>query len=244
MNMDRPPISRKIGLFKADRRAALAIAILALVLAAWRFMAENPQHNPWAPLDLRDPVGWATASKLSSLRDDPALCRAVLTRSEIAFEALPPSGEGACARSDRTLLTAYPFAGRQPATTCAVGAGLDLWMERSVRPAAEEVLGSKIVSVQHYGAYSCRRLYGRDDGPWSEHATGNAIDISGFVLADGRQISLLADWEGDADRSAFLKRIRDEACDIFGTVLSPDYNEQHRDHFHLDQAARSWSTCR
>ena len=54
---------------------------------------------------------------------------------------------------------------------------------------------------------------------------------------------MLRDWGGEGaegDEAAFLRRVRDGACGIFGTVLSPDYNEAHRDHLHLDQAARGW----
>jgi hypothetical protein len=63
------------------------------------------------------------------------------------------------------------------------------------------------------------------------------------VLEDGRRISVLGDWgdeEEEDDEAVFLHRVRDGACGIFGTVLSPDYNEAHRDHLHLDQAARGW----
>ena len=43
----------------------------------------------------------------------------------------------------------------------------------------------------------------------------------------------------------FLRRARDEACTVFGTVLSPDYNAAHADHLHLDQAARGFGgVCR
>ena len=88
-------------------------------------------------------------------------------------------------------------------------------------------------------------MYGRDDGPWSEHATGNAIDIAGFELKDGRVISILQDWDGEEARARFLRVARDEACDLFGTVLSPDYNAAHRDHFHLDQQDRAFGgACR
>ena len=31
-----------------------------------------------------------------------------------------------------------------------------------------------------------------------------------------------------------LRRIRDDACRIFGTTLSPDYNAVHHDHLHLE----------
>lgn len=237
-------ISRKVGKFTLDRRILASLITLSLALAGWQFLSENPQHNPWAPLDLRDPVGWATQSKLSALRSDPAPCRAVLSRSNVTFSALQPIGEGTCARPDRTVLTGIAFTPQQPAMTCPVAAGLSLWIERSVNPAAKEIIGQEIRSIIHMGTYSCRRMYNDADAPWSEHATGNAIDIAGFILADGSRVSILDHWEGGGDKALFLRRIRDEACPIFGTVLSPEYNAAHRDHFHFDQAGRAWETCR
>jgi hypothetical protein len=41
--------------------------------------------------------------------------------------------------------------------------------------------------------------------------------------------------------------VRNGACQLFATVLSPDYNEAHRDHLHFDQAERGamgWRGCR
>ena len=217
----------------------------ALLLAARGWLEEHPQHNPWAPLDLRDPPGWATQRKLAALQRDPAECRAVLDRSGIAFFALPAAGEGACRREDRTVLGETRLAPGAPAATCAVDAALVLWLRQGVQPAAEALLGSPVARIEHFGAYSCRRLYGRDEGPWSEHATGNAIDIAAFVLEDGRRISVVRDWTDDGPEAAFLRRARDEACEVFGTVLSPDYNAAHADHLHFDQAARGFGgVCR
>lgn len=217
----------------------------ALFLAGRGWLEEHPQHNPWAPLDLRDPPGWATQRKLAALRRDPAECRAVLERSAIAFTTLPAAGEGACRREDRTVLGEAPLAPGAPAATCAVDAALLLWLRQGVEPAAEALLGSPVMRVEHFGAYSCRRLYGREEGPWSEHATGNAIDIAAFILADGRRISVVRDWAGDDAEAAFLRRARDDACEVFGTVLSPDYNAAHADHLHFDQAARGFGgVCR
>ena len=222
--------------------ALLLLAAAALAVKGW--LDAHPEHNPWAPLDLREPPGWATERKLAALRSDPPQCRAILERSDIPFAALDPAGEGACARLDRTVLSAYPLAPSKPPTTCALAAGLELWL-RQIRPTAEQHLGSPLARIEHLGAYSCRRLYGRAEGRWSEHATGNAIDISAFVLEDGRRISVLGDWDGNTDEAAFLRRVRDEGCKVFGTVLSPDYNAAHRDHLHLDQQARGFgSVCR
>jgi hypothetical protein len=226
-----------------DKPAMVLLIVGALFLAARAWLHDHPQHDPWAPLDLRDPPGWATQKKIAGLRDHPAECRAVLERSEVAFTVLDPAGEGECRREDRTVMTGLPLAPDRPPVTCAVGAALELWLAREVQPAAEELLGSPVERIEHFGAYSCRRLYGRATGGWSEHSTGNALDIGAFVLEDGRRISVLGNWGGEGEedeKAAFLHRVRDDACGIFGTVLSPDYNEAHRDHLHLDQASRGW----
>jgi hypothetical protein len=240
----KPLFSRRVGKFKWDRRAFALVFLGALFVAARAWLAEHPEHDPWAPLDLRHPVGWATAMKLRALRGDVGQCRAVLARSEVAFSELPAAGEGPCARTDRTRLDRYPLAPSPPPTTCAVALGLQLWQRDTLTPEAEAIFGSKVERIEHLGAYSCRRLYGRGEGPWSEHATGNAIDIAAVVLEDGTRVGVLADWEGDEAKTRFLRRIRDGACRAFSTTLSPDYNAAHRDHLHLDMAGRWGGVCR
>ncbi len=230
--------------FRAARRALVALVLLTAGIAGWQWLQEHPQHNPWAPLDLRDPPGWATVRKLAALREDVTECRAVLNRSDIAFTALPPTGEGACALTDRTRLGEYPLAPDTPAVTCPVAAALTIWRHDSVDPAARDLLGSDVARIEHLGAFSCRRMYGGADVPWSEHATANAIDIAAFVLEDGRRISVLADWEGGGPETEFLKAVRDGACGSFATVLSPEYNVAHADHFHFDQDDRWAGVCR
>ncbi|NCP17807.1 MAG: extensin family protein [Erythrobacter sp.] len=222
----------------ADRRVIALLVIFAMFLAGRAWLAENPGSNPWAPLDLNDEAGWATRAKIAALRDDPAQCRAVLERSEVAFTSLDPVGEAPCLREYRTRLDGFPYAGDRPDTTCAMAAALEIWRRDSVQPAAQEIFGQDVARIEHFGSFSCRRLYGRDEGPWSEHATANAIDIAGFVLEDGTRIVLIEDWDREGDKARFLRRVRDGACQAFGTVLSPDYNAAHRDHFHLDQHSR------
>lgn len=230
--------------YRSALRALFALIPLMLAIAGWQWLRHHPEHNPWAPLDLNDPPGWATRTKLLNLRTDVTECRAVLERSGVAFAVLAPEGEGACARPDRTRLGRYPLAPDTPAVTCPVAAALEIWRRKSVVPAAEAILKSKIIKIEHLGAYSCRRMYGGADGPWSEHATANAIDIAAFVLEDGRRISVLRDWKGDDAEARFLRAVRDGACGSFATVLSPDYNAAHADHFHLDQDDRWASVCR
>ena len=229
----------------------LLLAIFAVTgWGGYGWLQANPAHNPWAPLDLRHVRTWATPSKLALLNEDMAECRAALKRSDIAFTALEPVGEGECRREDRVQMSGLPLAPTMPQTTCRVAASLYLWVEQDLRPDARAILGSDIRRIEHLGSYSCRRMYGASTGSWSEHATGNAVDISAFVLEDGRRISLVADWgaveaaaseaasSADSEtenRARFLRAARDSACQLFGTVLSPDYNAAHADHFHLDQ---------
>ncbi|WP_298303122.1 extensin family protein [uncultured Erythrobacter sp.] len=233
---------------KTAKRASFTLATLMVVavagLAGWNWLERHPQHNPWAPLDLRVPIGLATSLKLVALRDDIPACRAVLDRSEIAYSALPATGEGPCARSDRTKLSAFPLSPSIPVTTCPVAAALELWRTQSVEPAAQDIFDREVVRFEHMGVYNCRRMRGGSSSAWSQHSTGNAIDISAIVLSDGTRISLIDDWEGDAEKARFLRTIRDDACDVFAVVLSPDYNAAHVDHFHFDQGGTFVGNCR
>ena len=90
------------------------------------------------------------------------------------------------------------------------------------------------------GSYSCRNIAG--SGKLSEHAHANAIDVSAFVLADGRRITVENNWKSGRREMQFLAAIHDSACKRFGTVLSPNYNAAHRDHFHLDMSGNGY--CR
>lgn len=228
----------------------ITLGLLTLgAVAGYGWLQDHPQHNPWAPLDLRDPPGMATATKLAEIRSDPAACYAALENSQIAFTALEDAGEGECRRSARTVLETVPqnavLFPDTPTTSCSVAAGYALWLQHGLQPAARQVLGSPIATIEHLGTYNCRRIGGGETGRWSEHAAGNAIDIAAFVLEDGRRVSVLRDWDDGSEKGAFLRQARDAACQAFGTVLSPEYNAAHRDHFHLDQAARGFGgVCR
>ncbi len=217
---------------------------IGIVLSGRTWLASHPEHNPWAPLDLRDPVGWTTSSKMRALRENVQICRDVLERSEVDFVLLGPAGEGPCRRPDRTRLQDFPATPDTPAVTCELTAALHLWQVNTLNPLASSIFGSEIERVEHLGAYSCRRLYGRSSGRWSEHATANALDISGFSLENGTRISVEDDWSGEGGKTRFLREVRNGGCDVFSTVLSPDYNAAHSDHFHVDMSSRWTGVCR
>lgn len=240
------------GLRRWIMRLLLAAAVLLAALIGWGAMRGRPQDLPWTPLDLGEPVGLFTGRKIAALGDDFPRCRALMERSGVRITVLPPRSDGQCGYADAVRFGAggarrIGFAPAGLGVACPVAAGLAMWEWNTVQPAAQRLLGTRVTEIRHFGSYSCRRLYGRDAGAFSEHATADAVDIAGFVLADGRTISVARDWDGDGDAATFLRSVRNGACEVFATVLSPDYNAAHRDHFHLDQAARGatgWRACR
>lgn len=231
--------------------------VLALIgfaaFIAWGYSRNHPEDVPWTDLDLAQPVGAFTGRKLAALSGDAGRCRGLLRRAGIRFEALPARpARRQClfenvVRFGRGGALALAYRPANPGTRCPVAAGLALWEWHVVQPAALRHFGVKAAAVEHFGSYSCRRIYGRSEGAWSEHSSANAIDIAGFRLADGRRISVLGDWKDESAKGRFLREVRDGACRLFATTLSPDYNAAHRDHLHLDQAKRGsmgWRVCR
>jgi hypothetical protein len=97
-------------------------------------------------------------------------------------------------------------------------------------------LGAPVVELKVAASYSCRPMNGAHGARLSEHGHANAVDISGFVLADGRIVQVKGGWWGAWAERAFLREVHGGACNIFTTVLGPSYDANHRDHFHLDLA--------
>lgn len=118
--------------------------------------------------------------------------------------------------------------------TCPMAQSFAGWAQYGVARAARQILGSELVRIETFGSYNCRNVAG--SGRLSQHAHANAIDVSAFVLADGRRISVKDGWEGRRDERKFLRAVHGSACKRFGTVLGPEFNRAHADHFHLDLA--------
>ncbi|MDP1025834.1 extensin family protein [Sphingomonas sp. KR1UV-12] len=234
----------------------IAGVLAVLLFVGWAAIRGRPQDLPWTPLDLGQPIGLFTGRKLAALTDDFPACRAALDRAGVRYTVLPPRGQRGetCGYADGVRFTSggprrVGFTPADLGVACPVAAALAVWEWEVVQPAARTILGSPVVAIEHFGSYSCRRLYGRDAGSWSEHATADAVDIAGFRLADGRRLTIVGDWsrEGQGADARFLRTVRDGACRLFSTTLSPDYNAAHRDHLHLDQASRGatgWRACR
>ena len=231
----------------------VALVVIATVgLMLWASLRGRPQDVPWAPLDLGQPIGLFTGRKLTALTEDFPQCRALLDRAGVRYTVLPPrKGEGQCGYADGVRRTGgarkIAFAPAGLGVACPVAAALAMWEWNIVQPAAERHFGARVATIDHFGSYSCRRIAGSHSSNWSEHSTADAVDIAGFRLTDGTRVTVARDWKGDDPKAAFLREVRDGACQLFATTLSPDYNAAHADHLHLDQANRGsmgWRACR
>jgi hypothetical protein len=119
---------------------------------------------------------------------------------------------------------------------CPITAAVEGWLGDAVQPAAVAWFGVPITELKQISAYSCRPRNNEAGERLSEHAFGNAIDVAGFTLADGRKITVKNDWSlGDDATRSFLREIFAAACERFKTVLGPGV-KYHGDHFHLDLA--------
>lgn len=132
----------------------------------------------------------------------------------------------------------------QPATiNCDTAQTLQGWLRNAAVPEVGQ-RGGGVASIRVIASYACRTRNSQPGARISEHATGNAIDIAAIGLVDGSEISVLQDW-GDGRDGRILRNLHEAACGPFGTVLGPNANRLHRDHFHFDVASyRSGAYCR
>lgn len=94
---------------------------------------------------------------------------------------------------------------------------------------------TRIATVNIGTAYACRNVNNARSGNLSFHAFGDALDVTGFTLEDGRTIAVETAWPGtEAEGSRIIRFAHDAACTHFTTVLGPEANALHHDHLHLD----------
>lgn len=132
----------------------------------------------------------------------------------------------------------------QPATlTCPTAHTLGQWVDRSAKPEVGR-MGGGLTGLRVAAHYACRTRNSQRGARISEHGKGKAIDIAALQLRDGSEISVLEDWARGA-KGRVLHRVHRQACGPFGTVLGPESDRFHRDHFHFDTAEhRGGPYCR
>jgi hypothetical protein len=243
-------IGAPMKLHKKMMRRALGSLLWATLLLALLFypasrfgIFEWPrEYDPFVVPDLRVKPNFLTPWQMKLVDAKPQNCAAAFALAGSAIVLKPPLGAGtSCKVSGAITLSKLSSARLAPEDTrCAIAARLYMWERHLLQPAAQRILGEPIAEILHFGSFSCRTMRGRSS--MSEHATANAFDISGFRTASGKLITVKDDWRKATKEGKFLHVARDGLCDWFNLTLSPDYNADHTDHFHVDMGW--WRSCR
>ncbi len=235
-------------------RSRLALAVVAAATAVGA--AEPPAPRPFrlapsaedraappTPRPDRRPAPERLAALDPRPRIDPgALCADARLRGA---EAAAPGASGGCGieRPVRLAAASGVALDPPPLVDCAVASRLADWIDGVVQPAARAEAGSTVTGMRVFAGYACRGRNNQRMARMSLHGRGLAIDIGTFRFADGREIAVLDGWRGTG--SAFLRAAWRGACGPFGTVLGPNADRFHANHFHLDVADyRSGPVCR
>jgi hypothetical protein len=187
-------------------------------------------------------LGYPSFERRADWRDDEErLCmrQREVTASAWIERASKINGKGACgvdkplkvkALADGTI-TIGPIA----TIGCPMTVALESWVQEAVQPAALAWFGQPVSEIKQISAYYCRTKNSKHGASLSEHAFGNALDIAGFVLVDGREVTVLKGWKGKEDERGFLREVYAHGCKDFKTALGPGAR-YHADHFHFDLA--------
>jgi len=225
------------------KRPFIWLLLVTLIAASIGIVLDKTlphQHVPWRSLDPEAPLGVATKSQFMRLALSPSKTCMDMARDTQALNSVPADPHKpnkTCGWKIARTVYGSDAARLKPGEAnmqCPLAIGAYIWL-RELNVLAQTHFGTELSKIHHVGTYSCRRQNGNDSGYWSEHAFANAWDITGFELKDGRVISVLKDWKSkDKTRRRFLQDARNKACKIFRATLSPDFNEAHHDHFHVD----------
>lgn len=180
-----------------------------------------------------DPFPPPTPSKLWLAR---------LKQTNVAFTHMPDrkNARGRCGYERAVQITKIgemEIRGRT-IVTWPLAVKLEEWMRTEVQPNAKKLFGQPVAAIRISSSYSCRLVASKR--VLSQHSFANAVDISRLYLADGREIRIQTFWKKKGAFAEFLQRIGAASCGIFSVALTPDFDYQHRHHFHFDVGRRSY----
>ncbi|WP_395374047.1 extensin family protein [Marinicella sp. W31] len=198
--------------------------------------------KPWIPFTIKDPMDTTIQEKLRHL--SPQSCLSIVAETappDLQYATLSDHKAPSDCQLKNVLLVHHTTLELPQAMIihCPLLTSWLMFEQQQLQPLARKHLGSEVEKLRLYSSFSCRNVYGRESGKRSQHANAAALDIGGFTLTDGTQVSVLNHWSGNDAKSAFLKAVRDQACHYFGTVLGPEYNDAHHNHFHMDLSANN-----
>lgn len=179
-----------------------------------------------------------------ALSDVPEGVVGICGNREILGKTAEPVRNGACGIAEPVRV--YAVSGvrlnAQPLLNCRTARALNSWVVETAGPVAASA-GERLERLRVVASYACRTRNHQPGAKLSEHAKGNAIDIAAVSFASGKTITVLDDWD-KGQAGDILRAYHKGACGTFGTVLGPDSDRFHQDHFHFDTARYSRPYCR
>jgi hypothetical protein len=229
------PGRHKAAILAEIRHVKLIYAMVAVVAACGIADAQTvplPRPRP-AAVPLADgPVAEAA---------EPSACRLRLTAELAVAPSLPAIvGPGECGAPDIVRLEAVFLADQSRVTVappavlrCSMAEAVVHWVREEAAPRVLE-LGHALRGIQNFDSYDCRGRNRVVGAKTSEHGKGNALDIRGLRLANGKFIDP-TDRQLSRD---FRNGLRKSVCARFTTVLGPGSDGYHENHVHIDLAER------
>ena len=197
-----------------------------------------PRSDQRAPPPRPEPAaGQEPAARADSRSPVTLQCHIDLARERIGFQVLDDRRfeRGCSALGSVQLLEIGTPVANLGAMTCPLARQFARWSRESVQPAAEQWFDQPVRRIETFGTYACRGVNGQAGARLSEHAFANAVDVSGFVLADGRRVTVQDGWNGEDERvRRFLRAVHQAGCRRFNIGLGPDSDAYHYNHMHFD----------
>lgn len=219
----------------------MALLSVVLVVAGLGVPTEGvPLPPPRPPVAVTAVPPAPPAVAVASDHGPPTDCDKRLAAMAVFSPKPTLTGPGSCGGPDLVEIDAVllPDGGRvavkpKAMLRCDMAESFAAWLRDEAAPRLKP-LNSPIRAVVNEDSYECRGRNRVVGGKISEHGRGNAIDVRGFVLADGRKVVLTDVGEPKDLREA----LRDTACHRFTTVLGPGSDAYHEQHIHLDVLER------
>ncbi len=211
-----------------------------------KIVAEPPKKKKAAKAEAAKPKTTKLAAIVTT--DLPPVsadetCLASLRNSKVEFEKVPtPPSEKNCAVDTPVKLSAIMTkTGKvtlpdQPILSCTFARQFALWLSDTGAATVATQLNAKLAKVRTGPGFECRNRNGDGSGKLSEHAFGNAVDITTIATADGKKYEVAAALDQASTTQPALRGLRRSACGYFSTVLGPGANAAHAAHFHFDMA--------
>jgi hypothetical protein len=220
-------------------RASRLFGAVAIVLGTAPGMATEAAPTP--PVKPSADV----AVKSAAPPDPIQQCLADLKAAEVEFQSLGNVTKEGCTVEGAIELDALgsPFGKvvfpAKPTLACLFARQFTSFVRNAAAPLTLAYLGAKLTAIDSGPGLVCRTRYNAPGEKISEHAKGDAIDVTAFRLESKRTLSVK-----DASASAeidgvWIKTLRATGCGYFTTILGPGSNEAHKSHLHFDYEMRS-----